>query len=235
MNGQTDQAPGILDVTEAWTNAYPGAHAGVLVMRAVTNPPHNEALQSRKDELERSLRSRFGGMDRAGLRADPTLRIYEEYYKRFDKTYHVALQLESIVLKGKPIPKGAALVEAMFMAEVDSMLLTAGHALEAVRPPLRLDAATGTETYVLLRGTTQATKAGDMMISDREGILSSIVYGPDQRTQIRPSTTSAIFTVYAPAGIQVTAIEEHLQLIASYVRTFALAAVVEALAVFPES
>ena len=104
----------------------------------------------------------------------------------------------------------AALVEAMFMAEMDTLLLTAGHDLDAVRLPLTLDVARQDESYVLLRGDAQAPKAGDMLIRDREGIVSSIVYGPDQRTQINAKTRNAVFTVYAPEGIRVEAIEEHL-------------------------
>ena len=46
----------------------------------------------------------------------------------------------------------------------------------------------GTESYTLLRGDEQILKAGDMMISDGMGVVSSIVYGPDQRTQITDAT-----------------------------------------------
>ena len=62
-------------------------------------------------------------MDRVALRREPILKAYQEHYKRFEKTYHVHLQLESIVFKGKPIPTSVALVEAMFMAEVNSTRL----------------------------------------------------------------------------------------------------------------
>ncbi|MFH1185882.1 MAG: hypothetical protein V1755_12720 [Chloroflexota bacterium] len=217
--------------SDTWTREYAGAHAGVLALRDAANPAHSAALQRRKEELEKELRSRFAGMDRAALRAHPVLRAYEEHYRRFDKTYHLQLQLESIIFKGKPIPSSAALVEAMFMAEMDSLLLTAGHDLDAVRAPLRLDVASGTENYLLLRGAMQAPKAGDMMISDGEGILSSIVYGPDQRTQIRAETTGVVFTVYAPAGIGASAIEAHLAGIRENVRLIAPSARVEILKV----
>jgi DNA/RNA-binding domain of Phe-tRNA-synthetase-like protein len=104
----------------------------------------------------------------------------------------------------------------MFIAEVGSCLLTAGHDLDAVEGNLRLDVASGTESYTLLRGTPQAPKAGDMMICDDGGIISSIVYGPDQRTQIRAETRGAVFTVYAPAGIEPEAIRAHLEKIKQY-------------------
>ena len=203
-------------VTDAWRQKYPGAHAGVLCLQDVANPAQSDKLEQLKRELEEELKRRHAGQDRAGLRADAVLHAYEEHYRRFDKTYHVQLQLESILFKEKHIPSGAALVEAMFMAEIDSRLLTAGHDLAALEGRLTLDVATGAESYTLLRGTPQAPKADDMMISDESGIISSIVYGPDQRTQIRGETREAVFTVYAPPGISPAAIRAHLEQIRTY-------------------
>lgn len=212
-------------VSEAWKTAYPGAFVGVLAMRGVANPPSDPALDQVKAGLEAQLRARF--TDKQGIRALATLQAYKAYYGRFDKTYHVQLQLESVALKGKPIPRIAALVEAMFTAELKNQLLTAGHDLDVVRPPVRLDVATGSERYVRLNGQEQELKAGDMFIADAEGILSSILYGPDQRTQIRPATTRALFTVYAPPGIEQLAVQQHLRDIEAYVRLIAPQAVTE--------
>lgn len=220
-------------VTDAWRQKFPDSHAGVLAVGGAANPPHNEELERMKRELEQELRRVHAGKDRAGLRADPILHAYEEYYRRFDKTYHVQLQLESILFKGKPISSGAALVEAMFMAEIESRLLTAGHDLAAVAGNLKLDVATGDESYTLLRGVEQAPKAGDMMISDEAGIISSIVYGPDQRTQIRAETVQAIFTVYAPSGIRPEAIEAHLERIRGYASVLTPAVQTLLLKVYP--
>ncbi|MGZ9226947.1 MAG: hypothetical protein ACXW4M_15465, partial [Anaerolineales bacterium] len=145
----------MFEVTSAWKSAYPEAHAGVLVMRAVSNPAHDPVLENRKAALEEGLRSQFSGQDRATIASHPVLQAYNEYYRRFKKTYHIQLQLESIVLKGKSIPSVAALVEAMFMAEMKDLLLTAGHDLDTLHLPLTLDVATGTERYTLLRGDEQ--------------------------------------------------------------------------------
>src|SRR5215207_6781505 len=222
----------MLEVTSAWKSLYPEAHLGVLVMRAVSNPVHDAELERRKVALEEELRARFSGQDRATITGHPVLQAYNEYYRQFNKTYHIQLQLESIVWKGKSIPSVAALVEAMFMAEMQDMLLTAGHDLDTLSLPLRLDVATGTERYTLLRGAEQMLKAGDMMISDQEGIISSIVYGPDQRTQITPATRNAVFTVYAPPGIDEQTVTEHLQHIRENVMVFAPQAHVERIRVY---
>lgn len=197
-------------VSEAWKIAYPGAAVGVLAMRNVVNPVKHPGLDQRKEGIENQLRTRYSEYDRAALRALPTLQAYHTYYKRFKKTYHVLLQLESVVLKGKSIPQVASLVEAMFMAELKNLLLTAGHDLETVQPPVGIDVAGGAESYVRINGLEQKLKADDMYIHDAEGVLSSILYGPDQRTRIRSDTRRVLFTVYAPSGIGEAAVYEHL-------------------------
>lgn len=222
----------MFQLSEAWKKAYPNAHAGVLVMREAANPAHHTVLEQHKADLEEQLRARFAGQDRAALLRNPALHAYDAYYKQFKKTYHVQLQLESILLKGKSIPTVAALVEAMFMAEMDGLLLTAGHDLDAVRLPLTIDTGDGVESYTLLRGEPQVTKAGDMLIRDMEGIISSIVYGPDQRTQIAPGTRDAVFTIYAPAGIARHEVKRQLEQIRDNILTIAPLAMVEMMDVF---
>jgi DNA/RNA-binding domain of Phe-tRNA-synthetase-like protein len=222
----------LFEVTPAWKSTYPEARAGVLVMRAVSNPAHDPALETQKASLEEQLRAQFSSQDRAAIAGHPILRAYAEYYRQFKKTYHIQLQLESIVLKGKSIPSVAVLVEAVFMAEMKDLLLTAGHDLDTLHLPLTLDVATGNETYTLLRGEEQMLKTGDMMISDQVGVISSIVYGPDQRTQITPETSNVIFTVYAPPGIKEESVIEHLQHIKENVMIFAPQAQVESLRVY---
>jgi len=222
----------MFEVSETWKSTFPGAHAGVLVMRRVVNPAFHPDLTHQKEILEEQLRAQFAGQTRDALEKLPALQVYGAYYKRFKKTYHVQLQLESIIFKGKSIPGVAALVEAMFMAEVKNMLLTAGHDLDVLRLPVRLDVSTGDESYLLLRGQAQQLKPGDMLMADRDGIISSIIYGPDQRTQIRAGTQNVMFTVYAPGGITTQTVTQHLQDIEHYVRLFAPEAQVELLQVF---
>ena len=222
----------MFEVTSSWKTTYPDALVGVLAMRNVSNPPQHTALESKKTALEEELRTRYSGQDRAAIASHPVLQAYGEYYRRFKKTYHIQLQLESIVLKGKSIPSVAALVESMFMAEMQDMLLTAGHDLDRLSLPLTLDVGLGSEQYTLLRGEAQALKAGDMMIRDRNGIISSIIYGPDQRTQITPETQNVVFTVYAPPGIEDLTVVEHLQHIKENVMLFSPQAQVELLNVY---
>jgi DNA/RNA-binding domain of Phe-tRNA-synthetase-like protein len=217
----------MLEISDTWRSTYPGACVGVLAMHEVTNPEKNAQLDEKKAELEAALRERYSSYDRNDLLAIPVLAAYRDYYKSFKKTYHVRLQLESILFKDRSIPRVAALVEAMFMAELKNLLLTAGHDLDAIVPPLRIDVAQGSERYVRMNGEAQTLKAGDMFIADADGIASCILYGPDQRTRIQPKTQKAVFTVYAPPGIDVRDVQSHLDDIRRNVLVFAPEATVE--------
>lgn len=206
----------MLIVSEKWKMTYPDAVIGILAMDNVANPKKHVVLDQRKSELEESLRQRYAGTDRVALKQLPILQAYNDYYKRFKKSYHVQLQLDSVIFKGKAIPSVAGLVEVMFMAELKNLLLTAVHDLAKVEMPITIDVSEGIEQYVRMNGQIQQLKSGDMYIADAAGIMSSVIYGPDQRTKITADTRQALFTVYAPPGIDRENVREHLKDIEDY-------------------
>jgi len=201
-----DAASTFLVTTEAWRSAFPGAVVGALAMRGVSNAEHSPGLEAAKRRLEEQLRAGEPGVD-----ALPVLRAYVDYYRDRGKTYHVKAQRESVALKGKPIPSRAALVEAMFMAELENLVLTAGHDLDALEAPLRADVTTDGDRYVLLNGADAVLERGDMLMADGAGIVSSVLRGPDQRTRITRGTSSVLFAVYAPAGVGEHRVRAHLE------------------------
>jgi DNA/RNA-binding domain of Phe-tRNA-synthetase-like protein len=220
-----------ISLGKQWKQIGPNASVGILIMRDVTNPDANPELQRRKTEIEKELRQKYAGMDRSDLRTLPTLAAYDRFYRQFRKTYHLQLQLESI-LDGKQIPSVASLVEAMFMAELEDQLLTAGHDLDFVQTPVNIDVASGTETYTRMNGKEQSLKSGDLYIHDAEGILSSVIYGPDHRTRIRPETQSVMFTTYAVPGILYAQLDAHLEKLRDYVLLISDEAKVDTLEIF---
>jgi DNA/RNA-binding domain of Phe-tRNA-synthetase-like protein len=212
----------MLQITAGWREAHPGACVGLLAVDKVTNPESDDRLEAAKSELEGQLKERY--RTREDLLTLEHIQVYRDYYRRFGKTYFVLLQMESVAVKGKPFPREAALVEAMFMAEVKNGLLTAGHDLASLAAPLVLDVAADGEGYTGISGREQATRAGDMLMRDREGIISSVVFGPDFRTRITATTMGSLFVVYAPPGVAAGLVERHLQDILANVRLFAPAA-----------
>jgi len=211
----------MFSASNRWAETYPGAAIGVLALRGVVNPEKHDELERRKRELENSLRSQYGSGTRESLKTLPRMQAYTAYYRRFQKTYHVQLQLESVVFKNKSLPQVAALVEAMFMAELKNLLLTAGHDLDRVIGGTGVDLASGRESYVTLGGEERSLKPGDMFIHDEEGVLSSILYGPAQRACLAAGTRRALFTTYAPPGIEIQALHGHLEDLQENVRVLA--------------
>ena len=86
--------------TDEWRKAHPGATIGVLELSGVENTGSSSRLTERKREIEASLRARYQGFTRQEFLALPVMAEYDRYYTRFNKTFHVQLQLESIVMKG---------------------------------------------------------------------------------------------------------------------------------------
>jgi DNA/RNA-binding domain of Phe-tRNA-synthetase-like protein len=200
----------LLVATDAWRDSFPGAVVGALVMRGVTNPERSAALEVEKRRLEERLRVSAAEPESASPAADRALVAYVDYYRSHGKSYHVKAQWESVARKGKPIPSRAALVEAMFMAELESLILTAGHNLDALVPPLHVDVTADGDRYTALNGTEAILAAGDMTMRDGVGIVASVLRGPDQRTRITPETRSVLFAVYAPAGVGEDKVRGHL-------------------------
>jgi DNA/RNA-binding domain of Phe-tRNA-synthetase-like protein len=107
------------------------------------------------------------------------------------------------------------LVQAMFAAELESTLLTAGHDSGSLRAPLALGVATGAESMPSLGGAEKLPPAGDLVMRDAQGIVASVLLGPDARTSIAPTTASLLFVVYAPPEIAEARLLIHLERLAA--------------------
>lgn len=194
---------------------------GLLALRGVSNPERHDGINQLAAELEAELRDKFAGQDRAAILATPPYPAYAAFYKRFGQRYHVALQLESVALKGKSLPSVAALVEVMFIAELRHGILTAGHDLDALTLPISLGVGTGDEGFTKPNGDTATVKAGDCYTASAEGVLSAIITGPSSLGRITADTTAALFVVYAPPGVHMDRVEAHLTEIEANARLIA--------------
>jgi DNA/RNA-binding domain of Phe-tRNA-synthetase-like protein len=182
-----------IEVTDRWHETFPGGHVGMLLIGNVDNSRRTTALDRRKREIESRLREKFAGCSRTELRELEVLQAYREYYRQFNKTYHVLLQLESVVQKGKSLPDVSPLVDANFAAELETLILTAGHDADLLEAPVTIDATEGGREFVQMNGTVRTLKPDDMMMSDGKGIICTIIYGQGKRTPISPDTRRALW------------------------------------------
>ncbi len=210
-----------IQVTQAWRDAFPGAHIGLLEVSGVDNTPRPSALDAEKQAVVESLRQRYAGYTRADFLALPVVGAYWSYYKRFGKTYHVLLQVESVTLKGKGLPSVTPLVDTNFAAELETLTLAAGHDVARLAPPVSIDVGREGEMFIQMGGARKELRAGDMLMRDAGGIACTILYGQDDRSPISAATTHALYVVYAPAGVGEAAVQAQLDGIERNIALFA--------------
>lgn len=218
-----------ISATDQWRTSHPGAVIGLLELSDAGGCRSSPGLDARKRELESHLRQQYQGFTRKDFLALPILSAYDRYYNRFDKTYHVQLQLESIVLKGKNLPDVSPLVDANFMAEAETFLLSAGHDAAKLVEPVVMDISREGESMTQMNGTPKIIRAGDMIMRDAEGLACSILYGQDNRSPISPDTSHVLYVTYAPPGVPAESVKAHLHRIEANIRLFARSAALEQL------
>lgn len=216
-----------ISATDEWRTSHPGAVIGLLELSGVESTHSSPGLDQRKRTIEAHLRQRFQGFTRQDFLALPVMGAYQRYYKRFDKTYHVQLQVESIILKGKNLPDVSPLVDANFMAEVETFVLTAGHDAAKLQGPIVIDVSREGDQMTRMSGEYKAIRAGDMIMRDANGLCCSIIYGQDDRSPITSGTSRVLYVAYAPPGVPAEAVEEQLRRIEENIQLFSSTVIVE--------
>ncbi|MEM1486248.1 phenylalanine--tRNA ligase beta subunit-related protein [Oscillospiraceae bacterium PP1C4] len=209
--------------------ALPGIKIGILMMK-------NTSFCS-LDELEihnsfREIQHKYGDMDRKELKVLYPIQSYMSYYKKFGYSYPVLAQLESVLKGKKTLHAESGVLQAMFLSELESMLLTAGHDLSKLQMPLQLKLAAGNETYQSISEKEVNTVGNDLMICDGTGVISSVLRGPDFKSRITESTVDVLFTIYAPLGIETEYIETSLRSLEERIKAFSRSSQTEVMQVF---
>lgn len=215
-----------------WQQTFPGGCVGILEMAGIDQSHAGAALESRKRVLEAELRAAYSNRVRQDILALPVMAAYAAYYRQFKKTYHVLLQLESVAQKDKSLPAVAPLVDAAFITELETGVLTASHDVARLLPPLIVDATSGTELFTQMNGTARTLRPGDMCMADATGVICTIIYGQDSHSPVTPATTHVLYVAYAPAGVGQERTREHLEKLRDTVLLVDSAAVTQQLAVF---
>ena len=209
-----------ISATDKWRSTHPKGITGLLEISGIENANATSSLDERKRSTEASLREKYQNFTRQDFLALRVMSAYERYYKRFEKTYHVQLQVESIVLKGKNLPNVLPLVDANFIAEVETFVLTAGHDVAKLHEPIHIDVSREGDQMTQMNGVSKVIRAGDMVMKDADGICCSIIYGQDNRSPISADTTHVLYVAYAPQGVPAELVDTQLQKVEENIRLF---------------
>ena len=208
----------MLDISSEAKKFYPDLLVGTLLIKNITNTYLNNEMNNASRVLEDDLRKKYGSLNRKKLNSTEVLKGYYTYCKRYTKTYHVLLQLESIVFKDKQIPSISPIVQSMFMGELKNHFLSSVHDFSYVEGPLVLGCSQGTEEFTFFNGEQKVLKKEDLYIQDQKGIISAVLYGMDERTKVTEKTTEALYTVYVPFKMDQEKVLGHLEDMAKYLK-----------------
>ena len=210
-----------ITATDAWKEAHSGGKIGLLEISGVDNNAPSPALQEKKRAVEGRLREKFSKFSRNDFLELPVMAAYHRYYRKFGYTYHVLLQLESVVFKGKSLPNVSSLVDANFAAELETLILTAGHDVIQLEAPVVIDVARAGDEIIQMGGQQKEVPVGDMLMRDAQGVACTILRGQDNCSPISKNTTNALYVAYAPDGVTEEQVQAQLDMLENYVRVFA--------------
>ena len=216
-----------ITATDAWKDTHPGAQIGLLEISGADNTGSASTLEQEKRAVEGRLREKYAGFTRENFLNLPVMGAYHRYYRKFGYTYHVLLQLESIVLKDKSLPNVSPLVDANFTAELDTLILTAGHDTTKLEAPIVIDVARDGGKITQMSGKQKVVPVGDMLMRDAQGVVCTILRGQDNRSPISKATTHVLYVSYVPEGITETQVQAQLDMMEKYVRMFSPKCAVE--------
>jgi DNA/RNA-binding domain of Phe-tRNA-synthetase-like protein len=207
--------------TDAWKEAHPGAQMGLLEISGVNNSGSAPVLDQEKRAIEERLREKYADFSREDFLDLPVMAAYHRYYRKFGYTYHVLLQLESVVLKGKSLPNVSPLVDANFAAELETLILTAGHDVTQLEAPILIDVAREGDQITQMNGKQKDVPIGDMLMRDAGGVACTILRGQDNRSPISKATTHVLYVSYVPEGVTEEQVRAQLDEMEKHVRLFA--------------
>jgi len=207
--------------TDEWRTAHPGAQIGILEISGVDNSQPAPALDQEKRAIEARLREKYAGFSRDDFLNLPVLQAYHRYYRKFGYTYHVLLQLESVVHKGKSLPNVSPLVDANFAAELETLILTAGHDVAQLEAPVMIDVARVGDEITQMGGNRKDVPVGDMVMRDAQGIACTILRGQDNRSPVSKGTSHVLYVSYVPEGVSEQHVRAQLEAMEKHVRLFA--------------
>ena len=167
-----------------------------------------------------ALSEKYSHIDRRQLKQLEILEPYVRYFKKFKKTYHLFLQLESFIHKKRSLPFITPLVSAYFLAELETGVLSSAHDLDKVELPFSLEKSSGGEPLTLINGEKRSAPAGDALLTDASGLLTCVIQGQDKRTILSPASQNAAYFVYGPPGVEERALTAALELLAEHLHSW---------------
>lgn len=126
------------------------------------------------------------------------IRLFESFFVENGFCCPLGEQFEAIRRKGSV--GGSPLVQALVLSEMTTGLLMGAQDAAAIKQSLLCDIAGANESFRGMRGDIRCRK-GEIVLRDDEGIIATLLQGPDHRTRLKKDTKDVAFFVFSVPGI----------------------------------
>lgn len=174
-----------------------------------------EAFRALVDSELAALREKYADYDRKAIFGENP---YFRFFRKFKKTYPVMLQLESVLLKGRPFPRFNVVAELPFLLELTTQVLSGAHDIERMEGTVELFLGTEKAPFPGMRGELVHTYPGDFCARDEGGIVFSLIAGADARTCAHPHTRHVLYPIFGTPELSPSVILEAMEKMKSYIR-----------------
>lgn len=164
------------------------------------------------------LADRFPDYDRKTVFGDNP---YFRFFKKFKKTYPVALQFESVVIKKLPFPRENPVTAVPFLLELTTHVLSGTHDIDRLQGAVELYLAADKTPFSGMHGKERHTYPGDFCARDEAGIIFSAIAGTDDRTCARPESRHVFYPVFGTPELPAKEIRDAIDRLINYIRLLA--------------
>ena len=202
--------------------SYPDLSVMCSSITDVVVEPDSKKLRDLEKQILRRLRSRY---TLETLKDNSVFRAYRDFFWRIGidptKIRPAGEALVRRVLRGKHIPTINTLVDAYNLASIETGIALAAFDTGQIRGPMLLRfSELGEEFLGIGMGSPIVLKGGEVVVSDRDGILAIYPYRDAERSKIQFTTQSVIILACGVPGIDPNLLDQALSISVKYIIKF---------------
>jgi DNA/RNA-binding domain of Phe-tRNA-synthetase-like protein len=148
-------------------------------------------------------------------RLAPRMQAFERFFVENGFKSPLSAQFAQIQRKG--LPPAGPMVQALLLAETRTGLLMGAQDAAAIRGELIYDLAQPGEIFAGMRSEVRC-RENEIILRDHEGIIASLLQGPDNRTRLTKNTSDVVFFIFSVPAISATDLQEGAELVCSILR-----------------
>jgi DNA/RNA-binding domain of Phe-tRNA-synthetase-like protein len=211
-----------VSIDKAVQERYPDLSVLCSSIADVIVEPDSEELRGLEKQILERLRSRY---TLSSLKDNSVFRAYRDFFWRIGidptKIRPAGEALVRRVLRGKHIPMINTFVDAYNLASMETGIALAAFDRDWISGPMLLRfSKMGEEFLGIGMNSPYVLKGGEVVVSDRNGVLAVYPYRDAERSKIQFTTQSVVILACGVPGIDPDLLNQALSISIEYITKF---------------